>query len=86
MQHTRDRKAIGRSKHKFDKGMNNGYIQRENKWETEIQQKQYDRTALSGIKSRQGPMGHHIKHANGRRKIKRNGKYETIANALNPQL
>jgi hypothetical protein len=37
--HTRDRKATYRLRHKFGKGMNNGYIQRENKRETESQQK-----------------------------------------------
>jgi hypothetical protein len=77
MQHTRDRKAIGSSKHKFDKGMKNGYIQRENKWETRHH---------TEIKAWQGLMGHHIKHANGRQKRKHNGKYETTVDALNPQL
>jgi hypothetical protein len=57
-----------------------------NKWEKESRQKQYDRTTLGGIKARQGPMGHHIKHANWRWKRKRNGKYETTTDALNPQL
>jgi hypothetical protein len=31
-------------------------------------------------------MEHHIKHANWKWKIKCNGKYETFADALNPQL
>jgi hypothetical protein len=35
-----------------------------NEWEIESQQKQDDRTTLSGIKARQGLMEHHIKHTN----------------------
>jgi hypothetical protein len=54
--------------------------------ETESRQKQDDRKALSRIKAWQGLMEHHIKHANWKQKDKRNGKYETAADALNPQL
>jgi hypothetical protein len=52
----------------------------------ESRQKQDDMTTLAGIKARQGPMGHHIKRTNWSQKRKRNGKYETTADALNPQL
>jgi hypothetical protein len=55
-----------------------------NKRETKSWQKQDDRTTLSGINARQGLMERHIKHANWKWKEKRNGKYETVANALNP--
>jgi hypothetical protein len=57
-----------------------------NKRETKSQQKQDDRTTLSRIKARQGLMERHIKHTNWKGKEKRNGKYETAANELNPQL
>jgi hypothetical protein len=42
--------------------------------ETKIWKKQYVRTTLSRIKAWKGLMGHHIKHANGRRQRKHNGK------------
>jgi hypothetical protein len=51
-----------------------------------FRKKQDDRTTLRGIKAQQGLMEHHIKHANSKQKIKRNGKYETVIDALNPQL
>jgi hypothetical protein len=73
-------------KKKIGKGTTNGYIQRENKRETESRQKQYDRTTLSEIKAWHGPMGHQIKHAKRRQKRECNGKYETAIDALNPQL
>jgi hypothetical protein len=59
---------------------------KKNEREMKSRQKQDDRTTLSGIKARQGLMEHHIKHANWIWKSKRNGKYETVADALNPQL
>jgi hypothetical protein len=73
-------------KHEFSKGKDNGYIPKKNKREMKSRQKQYDRTTLSEIKARQGLMEHHIKHANWKWKSKRNGKYKTTADALNPQL
>jgi hypothetical protein len=57
-----------------------------NKREKESRQKQYDKTTLGRIKGRQGPMGQHINRANWRRQSKSNGKYETVGDALNPQL
>jgi hypothetical protein len=45
-----------------------------NEQEMENRQNQYDKTTLSEIKSRQGLMEHHIKHANMKRQSKRNGK------------
>jgi hypothetical protein len=73
-------------KHEVSKGKDNGHIKKGNKREKESRRKQADRTTQGRIKARQGSMGHHIKRANWRRQSRRNGKYETTADALNPQL
>jgi hypothetical protein len=79
-------KATGRSKNEHNKGKRNGYMPKKNEREMKIRKKKDDRTTLSGIKAWQGLMECHIKHTKWKWQEKRNGKYETSADALNPQL
>jgi hypothetical protein len=74
------------TKHEASKGKYNGHIEKGNKREKESWQKQADRTTQGRVKARQGQMGCHTKRTNWRRQSRRNGKYETTMDALNPHL